>query len=89
LQAPIKGIYEQWKFFFSFCSWVIINIFQESGALVSDSVSVHRMKGKESWLIVIFTFLFSLGGSSYGMQEKRWYFTPVITPIFLAAGLIR
>jgi uncharacterized ion transporter superfamily protein YfcC len=44
------------------------------------------MKGRESWLIIILTFLFSFGGSSYGMQEEALVFYPVITPIFLAAG---
>jgi uncharacterized ion transporter superfamily protein YfcC len=88
LQAPIKGIYEAVDIFlFILLLGSFINIFQESGALVSGlSFLTHRMKGKESRLIIIFTFLFSFGGSSYGMQEEALVFYPVITPIFLAAG---
>jgi uncharacterized ion transporter superfamily protein YfcC len=44
------------------------------------------MKGKESWLIIILTFLFTLGGSSYGMAEEALVFYPLLIPIFLAAG---
>ena len=88
LQAPIKGMYEAVDIFlFILLLGSFINVFQESGALVSGlSLLSHRMKGKESWLIVILTFLFSFGGSTYGMQEEALIFYPVITPIFLAAG---
>jgi uncharacterized ion transporter superfamily protein YfcC len=88
LQAPIKGMYEAVDIFlFILILGSFINVFQESGALVSGlSLLSYRMKGKESWLIVILTFLFSFGGSSYGMQEEALIFYPVITPIFLAAG---
>ena len=88
LQAPIKGMYEAVDIFlFIVLLGSFINIFQESGALVSGlSYLSHRLKGKESWLIILLTFLFSLGGSTYGMQEEALVFYPVITPIFLAAG---
>jgi uncharacterized ion transporter superfamily protein YfcC len=88
LQAPIKGMYEAVDIFlFILLLGSFINVFQESGALVSGlSFLSYRMKGKESWLIVILTFLFSFGGSTYGMQEEALIFYPVITPIFLAAG---
>ena len=88
LQAPIKGMYEAVDIFlFILLLGSFINVFQESGALVSGlSLLSYRMKGKESWLIVILTFLFSFGGSTYGMQEEALIFYPVITPIFLAAG---
>ncbi|HLA60347.1 MAG TPA: hypothetical protein VK622_16350, partial [Puia sp.] len=88
LQAPIKGMYEAVDIFlFIVLLGSFINIFQESGALVSGlSYLSHRLKGKESWLIILLTFLFSLGGSTYGMQEEALIFYPVITPIFLAAG---
>jgi uncharacterized ion transporter superfamily protein YfcC len=88
LQAPIKGMYEAVDIFlFILLLGSFINIFQESGALVSGlSHLSHRLKGKENWLIILLTFLFSLGGSTYGMQEEALVFYPVITPIFLAAG---
>ncbi|HZZ74912.1 MAG TPA: hypothetical protein VFE04_03260 [Puia sp.] len=88
LQAPVRGIYEAVDIFlFILLLGSFINIFQESGALISGlSLLSYRMRGKESWLIVILTFLFSFGGSSYGMQEEALIFYPVITPIFIAAG---
>jgi uncharacterized ion transporter superfamily protein YfcC len=88
LQAPIKGMYEAVDIFlFILLLGSFINVFQESGALASGlSLLSYCMRGKESWLIVILTFLFSFGGSSYGMQEEALIFYPVITPIFLAAG---
>ena len=88
LQAPVKGMYEAVDIFlFILLLGSFINIFQESGALVSGlSYLSDRLKGKESWLIILLTFLFSLGGSTYGMQEEALIFYPVITPIFLAAG---
>jgi len=88
LQAPIKGMYEAVDIFlFILLLGSFITVFQESGALVSGlSLLSYRMRGKESWLIVILTFLFSFGGSTYGMQEEALIFYPVITPIFLAAG---
>jgi uncharacterized ion transporter superfamily protein YfcC len=88
LQAPIRGMYEAVDIFlFILVLGSFITVFQESGALVAGlSLLSYRMRGKESWLIVILTFLFSLGGSTYGMQEEALIFYPVITPIFLAAG---
>ena len=44
-----------------------------------------KMKGREAWLIIILTFLFTLGGSSYGMGRKPLYFILAYS-IFLAAG---
>jgi uncharacterized ion transporter superfamily protein YfcC len=88
VQAPIRGMYEAVDIFlFILLLGSFINVFQESGALESGlSLLSYRMRGKESWLIVILTFLFSFGGSSYGMQEEALIFYPVITPVFLAAG---
>lgn len=88
LQAPIKGIYEAVDIFlFILLLGSFIDIFQESGALVSGLQFLsHRMQGKENWLIILLTFLFTFAGSSYGMQEEALIFYPVITPIFLAAG---
>lgn len=88
LQAPIKGIYDAVEIFlFLLLLGSFMNIFQESGALITGlSFLSHRMKGKEGWLIIILTFLFSFGGASYGMQEEALVFYPIITPIFLAAG---
>jgi uncharacterized ion transporter superfamily protein YfcC len=88
LQAPVKGIYEAVNIFlFILFLGAFINIFQESGALTDGLRFLsHRMKGKENWLIIILTILFSLGGASYGMAEEALVFYPVIIPVFLSAG---
>ena len=64
-----------------------MNVFHETGAMVKGLTSLsHTMKGKEAWLIIILTFLFSFAGSSYGMGEEALVFYPVMIPLFLAAG---
>ena len=64
-----------------------MNVFHETGALVKGLKALSQsMKGKEAWLIIILTFLFSFAGSSYGMAEEALVFYPVIIPLFLAAG---
>lgn len=64
-----------------------INVFNETGAMMKGLTSLsYRMKGKESWLIIMLTFLFSFAGSSYGMAEEGLVFYPILVPIFIAAG---
>jgi uncharacterized ion transporter superfamily protein YfcC len=88
LEAPFKGLYDSSDivFFVLICGG-FISLFYESGALEKGIRSIaHRMKGREKWLIVVFTFLFSLGGSSYGMAEETLAFYPLLVPVFVAAG---
>jgi len=88
LEAPIKGINDS----IDIIAYLLIlggfmNVFQESGAMQKGLVALSlRMKGKEKWLIIILTFLFSFGGSSFGMAEEALVFYPVMVPLFLAAG---
>lgn len=88
LKAPIKGIYDSADIiFFILFIGAFMHLFHESGALVLGlSVLSAKMKGKEAWLIIILTFLFSLGGASFGMAEEALVFYAVITPLFLKAG---
>ena len=88
LQAPIKGIYDAIDIvLFLLIIGAFMNVFHETGALVRGlSALSYKMKGKESWLIIILTFLFSFGGSSYGMAEEALVFYPIMVPLFLAAG---
>jgi uncharacterized ion transporter superfamily protein YfcC len=88
LMAPIKGIYESIDIIlFILMIGAFMNIFNESGALIRGlSALSYRMKGRESWLIIVLTFLFSLGGASYGMAEEGIAFYPILVPLFLAAG---
>jgi len=88
LAAPVKGLYEAADIFFLIL--VIggfINVFNETGAMMGGVTwLVHKMKGKEKWLIIILTFLFALGGSTFGMAEEGLAFYPVLVPLLLAAG---
>ena len=88
LQAPLKGIYDTIDIIlFILVIGGFMFIFHESGAMVKGlSVLSHTMKGKESWLIIILTFLFSFAGASYGMAEEALVFYPIMVPLFLAAG---
>ncbi|MEO6489906.1 MAG: hypothetical protein ABIO04_08220, partial [Ferruginibacter sp.] len=64
-----------------------MNVFNTSGAMVKGlSALTYSMKGREAWLIIILTFLFSFAGASYGMAEEALVFYPVMVPLFLAAG---
>ncbi|TCJ12444.1 YfcC family protein [Flaviaesturariibacter flavus] len=88
LRAPVKGIYDSIDIIlFILVIGGFMSVFNGSGALIRGlSVLSYRMKGRESWLIVILTFLFSFGGASYGMAEESLAFYPVLVPLFLAAG---
>ena len=88
LQAPIKGIYDSIDIvFFILIIGGFMNVFNESGAMVKGLTALsYTMKGREAWLIILLTFLFSFAGSSYGMAEESLVFYPVMVPLFLAAG---
>jgi uncharacterized ion transporter superfamily protein YfcC len=86
--VPVKGIYDSIDIiFFVLVIGGFIQLFNETGAMVKGIATLSRsLKGKETWLIIILTFLFCIGGSSYGMAEEGLVFYPILVPIFLAAG---
>lgn len=88
LMAPVKGVYEAIDIIFMILVvGGFINLFNETGALMAGVKNLAwRMRGRETWLIVILTSLFALGGASYGMAEEGLAFYPVLVPLFLAAG---
>ncbi|MCF2444773.1 YfcC family protein [Dyadobacter sp. CY345] len=88
VQAPLKGIYDTIDIIlFVLMIGGFINVFYSTGAMDKGLIALsHRMKGQEAWLIIVLTFLFSLGGSSFGMAEEALVFYPVLIPLFLAAG---
>lgn len=72
---------------FIFCIGGFIGIVMETGALQAGVLHlVKKMKGKEERLIVILMFLFSLGGTTYGMAEETIGFYALITTAMVAAG---
>ena len=88
LEAPLKGIIDSGDIIlFLLVIGGFMNVFHETGAMVKGLAALsYSMKGKEAWLIIILTFLFSFAGSSYGMAEEALVFYPVMVPLFLAAG---
>lgn len=88
LKAPLSGITDAIEIIlFVLVIGSFFAIFHATGAMVKGlSALSYRMKGKESWLIIILTFLFSFGGASFGMAEEALVFYPVLVPLFLAAG---
>lgn len=88
LQAPAKGIHESIDIIlFILVIGGFMQVFNSSGAMEKGVTALSKkMKGREGWLIIILTFLFTLGGSSYGMAEEALVFYPLLIPIFLAAG---
>ena len=88
LEAPLNGIIDSIDIIlFLLVIGGFMNVFHETGSMVKGLNSLsHSMKGREAWLIIILTFLFSFAGSSYGMAEEALVFYPVMIPLFLAAG---
>jgi uncharacterized ion transporter superfamily protein YfcC len=88
VQAPVKGIYDTIDIIlFVLFIGGFMHVFQQTGAMEQGIKNLsHHMKGREAWLIIIMTFLFSFGGASFGMAEEGLVFYPVMVPLFLAAG---
>jgi uncharacterized ion transporter superfamily protein YfcC len=88
LQAPIKGVQQGIDIiFFILMIGAFMQIFNTSGAMEHGlKVLSYRMKGREAWLIITLTFLFSFAGASYGMAEEGFAFYTILIPVFIAAG---
>ena len=88
LQAPIKGIIDSIDIIlFLLIIGGFMFVFNETGAMVKGITWLaHTMKGREHWLIIILTTIFSFFAGSYGMAEEALVFYPILVPLFLAAG---
>ncbi|RZJ64521.1 MAG: YfcC family protein [Flavobacterium sp.] len=88
LQAPIKGIVDSIDIIlFVLIIGGFMYVFNETGAMLQGVSSLsHSMKGREHWLIIILTTMFSFLGGSYGMAEEAFVFYAILVPVFLAAG---
>jgi uncharacterized ion transporter superfamily protein YfcC len=88
LQAPVKGVNQAIDIiFFILMIGAFMQIFNTSGAMEQGLKTLsYRMKGREAWLIITLTFLFSFAGGSYGMAEEGFAFYTILIPVFIAAG---
>ncbi len=88
IQAPLRGIMDSIDIIlFILVIGGFINVFNETGAMAQGLRSLSaKFKGRESWLIIVLTFLFSFGGASFGMAEEGFAFYAILIPLFRAAG---
>lgn len=64
-----------------------LGVVTKTGALdASIGAVVKNLNGKELLLIPILMFIFSLGGTSYGMSEETLAFYALVTATLMAAG---
>ena len=88
VMAPIKGFEDA----LGVCLFVLIlggflGIVNETGALDTGiRVLVKKLKGRELMLIPILMFLFSIGGTTYGMCEETVVFYVLLAATMVAAG---
>lgn len=89
LMAPIAGFHDASDVIgFVFCLGAFLALVNATGALETGINSlVKKMKGKEIILVPILMFLFSIGGTTYGMGEETVGFYILLASTMLAAGM--
>ena len=66
----------------------MLAVVNQSGALETGiKVLVHKLKGKEIWLIPILMTIFSICGTTYGMLEETVGFYVLLAASMMAAGM--
>lgn len=88
LNAPIQGVYDSIDIImFVFIIGGIIGVLNASGAFDAGFAALSRAtNGKEYLLIIIVTFLISLGGTTFGLAEETIALYPILVPVFMLAG---
>jgi uncharacterized ion transporter superfamily protein YfcC len=88
IQAPIHGIHQAIDvILFVLILGGFIGVFSRSGAFdIGMQHLAYKLKGRESWLIIIVTTLMAIGGTTFGLAEETIAFYPILVPVFLAAG---
>ena len=66
----------------------MLAVINKTGALETGiKVLVHKLKGKEIWLIPILMTVFSVCGTTYGMLEETVGFYVLLSATMMAAGM--
>ncbi len=88
VMAPINGWHDAGDVNgFIFCLGAFLAILNATGSLETGiHVLVKKLKGKELALIWILMFLFSIGGTTYGMGEETVGFYILLAATMMAAG---
>ena len=88
LMAPINGWHDAGDVIgFVFCLGAFLAIVTATGALETGiHVLVKKLHGKEMALIWILMFVFSIGGTTYGMGEETVGFYILLAATMMAAG---
>lgn len=88
LMAPIGGWHDAGDVIgFVFCLGAFLSILNATGALETGiHVLVKKLHGKELALVWILMFLFSIGGTTYGMGEETVGFYILLAATMMAAG---
>lgn len=88
LMAPINGWHNAGDVIgFVFCLGAFLALLNATGALETGiHVLVKKLHGKELVLIWVLMFLFSVGGTTYGMGEETVGFYILLAATMLAAG---
>ena len=64
-----------------------LGVMNATGAIDTGIRSaMHRLEGREIWMIPILMTLFALGGTTYGMAEEALAFYAILIPVMLSAG---
>lgn len=88
VMAPINGLKDAIDIaIFVLLIGGFLGVTTKTGALDAGIGSVvSKLKGKELILIPVLMFLFSLGGTSFGMSEETIAFTALVTTTMIVAG---
>ena len=88
LMAPINGWHDAGDVIgFVFCLGAFLSLVTATGALETGiQVLVKNLKGREMALIWILMFVFSIGGTTYGMGEETVGFYILLAATMMAAG---
>ena len=89
LMSPIAGFHDASDVIgFVFCLGAFLALVNATGALETGiHVLVKKLKGKDLSLIWILMFLFSVGGTTYGMGEETVGFYILLAATMTAAGM--
>src|SRR5574344_1749645 len=88
VMAPVNGFADAKDI----CIFIIIlggflGVVAKTGALENGIASlVKKLKGHELWIVPILMFIFSIGGTTYGMQEETVGFYLLLAATMAAAG---